>query len=84
MKKYYRNAVINEKTGQRDTYISERQGAAPAGWKNNGVCGFFETDKKVDLTWENRHFFQVQKPSVRSRTERIKAYSEGLSVSMMY
>ena len=51
MKKYYRNAVINEKTGQRDTYISERQGAAPAGWKNNGVCGFFETDKNIDLLW---------------------------------
>lgn len=71
MKKYYRNAVINIKTGQRDTYISERQGAAPAGWKNNGVCRFFETDEKVDLSWENRHFFQVQKPSMYGKVSKI-------------
>jgi len=36
-------AIKNRKTGERDTYISKRQGAAPAGWECIGVCGYFET-----------------------------------------
>lgn len=40
--KFYRMAIENIKTGERDTYISKRQGAAPAGWKCVGVCGYFE------------------------------------------
>lgn len=40
--KYYRMAIRNIKTGKRDTYISPRQGSAPAGWVCVGVCGYFE------------------------------------------
>lgn len=40
--KYYRMAIRNIKTGKRDTYISHRQGSAPAGWVCVGVCGYFE------------------------------------------
>lgn len=40
--KYYRMAIENIKTGERDTYISKRQGAAPSGWRCIGVCGYFE------------------------------------------
>lgn len=57
MKKYYRNAVENKRTGERDTYVSERQGSAPSGWKCTGVCGYFETGGKVDLAWMNRRFY---------------------------
>jgi hypothetical protein len=33
--------IENLKTGERKTYISERQSATPAGWKCVGVCGYF-------------------------------------------
>ena len=55
--KYYRNVVVNIRTGVKDTYVSERQGSAPAGWRNVGVCGFFECDKTPDLLWMNRRFY---------------------------
>lgn len=42
MKKYYRNAVRNNRTGETDTYVSERQGSAPSGWTCTGVYGYFE------------------------------------------
>jgi len=57
MKKFYRNAVINNRTGAKDTYVSERQGSAPAGWKCVGVCGYFEKEGHVDLLWLNRRFY---------------------------
>ena len=53
MNKYYRNVVENIKTGERDTYVSERQGAHPDGWRHLGVCGYFEADG-ADLNWINR------------------------------
>jgi hypothetical protein len=56
MKKYFRMAVENIRTGERDTYVSEKQGSSPAGWKCTGVCGYFEADS-VDLLWVNRRFF---------------------------
>ena len=46
--KYYRMAIENIKTGQRDTYVSKRQGAAPAGWRCVGVCGYYETPRRDD------------------------------------
>ena len=58
MKKYFRNVVVNNRTGEKDTYVSERQGASPPGWKNVGVCGYFEKDEKVDLPWLNRRFYR--------------------------
>ena len=59
MKRYFRNVVKHNKTGERDTYVSERQGSAPAGWKCVGVCGMFEVPdgQKYDLGWTNRRFF---------------------------
>lgn len=59
MKKYYRNAVRNNKTGETDTYVSERQRSAPSGWTCTGVCGYFEVtdDEKYDVGWANRRFF---------------------------
>ncbi len=45
--KYYRMAIRNIKTGKRDTYISPRQGSAPAGWVCVGVCGYFEKPKRA-------------------------------------
>ena len=45
-KKKYRMRIENIKTKERDTYISERQGAAPAGWKCVGVLGYFEEPTK--------------------------------------
>lgn len=58
MKTYYRMAVKNIKTGKRDTYVSERQGTAPTGWKCTGVCGKFEMPQCVsfDFAWQARRF----------------------------
>jgi hypothetical protein len=39
---YYRMLIRNIRTGEKDTYISNRQGAAPAGWVCVGVIGKFE------------------------------------------
>ena len=60
MKKYYRMIVKNIRMGETDTYVSERQGSAPAGWKCTGVCGCFENDGKVDLLWLNRRFYNAK------------------------
>lgn len=57
MKRYYRMAVRNKKTGETDTYVSERQGASPSGWECTGVCGYFEKEGSADLGWMNRRFF---------------------------
>ena len=59
MKKYFRMTVENIRTGKRDTYVSEKQGASPAGWRCVGVCGYFEADGKVDLLWINRRFHLI-------------------------
>lgn len=58
MKKYYRMVVENARTGERDSYVSVRQGASPPGWKCVGVCGFFElhAGKKFDSTSQQRRF----------------------------
>ena len=58
MKKYYRMAVENIKTGEHDTYVSEKQGAAPPGWKCTGVCGSFDlpNGEKFDGTLQHRRF----------------------------
>lgn len=58
MKKYYRMAVEHIKTGERDTYVSERQGAAPAGWKCTGICGCIELPdgQKYDFSRQTRKF----------------------------
>ena len=42
MMKYYRMAIVNLKTGEKDTYVSVHQGSAPPGWKCVGVLGYFE------------------------------------------
>ncbi len=58
MKKFYRMAVKNIRTGERDTYVSERQGAAPTGWKCTGICGSFELPdgENFDFAWQARKF----------------------------
>ena len=56
MKKFYRMKVRNRRTGETDTYVSERQGSAPAGWESTGVLGYFDGER-VDLLWENRRFY---------------------------
>ena len=38
--KYYH--MIIERGGQRREYISATQGAAPAGWRVVGVCGYHD------------------------------------------
>lgn len=43
--KYYRMVIENIKTGERKTYVNATQGAAPAGWKSVGVCGYYEKPK---------------------------------------
>ena len=57
MRRYYRMAVRNKKTGERDTYVSEQQGKAPSEWECTGVCGYFEKEGPADLLWENRRFY---------------------------
>lgn len=52
--RYYRMAIVNIKTGERDTYISKRQGSAPAGWKCNGVCGYFDKARDMNSAEEGR------------------------------
>ena len=42
MVKYYRMLIKNNRTGEKKTYISNRQGAAPAGWTCIGVLGYYE------------------------------------------
>lgn len=42
----FRMAIENNKTGQRDTYLSIHQGASPAGWRCIGVCGYYDTPKR--------------------------------------
>lgn len=44
--KYYRMAIRNKRTGEKDTYVSVKQGAAPAGWECTGVLGYFEKPGK--------------------------------------
>ena len=44
--KYYRMAIKNKKTGEKDTYVSVHQGTAPAGWECTGVLGYFEKPSK--------------------------------------
>lgn len=44
--KYYRMAIRNKRTGEKDTYVSVHQGAAPAGWECTGVLGYFEKPKE--------------------------------------
>lgn len=41
----YRMVIENIKTGERKTYTSATPGAAPAGWKCVGVCGYYEKPK---------------------------------------
>ena len=54
MKKLYRMAVVNIRTGEKDTYVSERQGAAPTGWKSTGILGSFELPdgERFDHRWQ--------------------------------
>jgi hypothetical protein len=40
--KIYRMIIENLKTGERSTYTSPHQGAAPTGWKCVAVCGSYE------------------------------------------
>jgi len=58
MKKLYRMAIRNRRTGERDTYVSERQGAAPTGWTSTGICGSFEVPdgEHYDFYWQARRF----------------------------
>jgi hypothetical protein len=42
MKRFFRMLIQNLRTGERRTYISARQGSAPAGWKCIGVLGYYE------------------------------------------
>ena len=44
--KYYHMIIEPNAGGQRKEYISKRQGAAPAGWKCVGVCGYHEVPKE--------------------------------------
>lgn len=46
--KYYRMAIKNKKTGEKDTYVSVHQGTAPAGWECTGVLGYFEKPSKSE------------------------------------
>ena len=39
--KVYKMVIECIKTGERMTWNSPRQGAAPAGWKCISVCGYF-------------------------------------------
>ena len=41
-RKYYVMIIENPKTGERKSYTSSTQGAAPAGWVCIGVAGYFE------------------------------------------
>lgn len=58
MKRYFRMAVRNKRTGERDTYVSEHQGKSPPGWECVGVCGYFDKEGSADLALENRRFFR--------------------------
>lgn len=40
--RYYRMLIVNVKTGEKKTYVSEHQGAAPAGWKSTCVLGYYD------------------------------------------
>lgn len=42
MKRFYRMKIQCIRTGETDTYISERQGAAPSGWRCIGVLGYYD------------------------------------------
>ena len=44
--KYYHMIIEPKAGGKRKEYIHHRQGAAPAGWKCVGVCGYHEAPKK--------------------------------------
>lgn len=44
--KYYRMAIKNKRTGEKNTYVSVHQGAAPAGWECTGVLGYFVKPKE--------------------------------------
>lgn len=41
--RYYHMIIEQWWTGERQEYISKKQGAAPAGWKCIAVCGYHET-----------------------------------------
>ena len=46
MKLYHMVIQRGDDPSTRREYIHQRQGAAPAGWKCVGVCGYHETPKK--------------------------------------
>ena len=52
MKRFFRMKIVNIRTGETDTYISERQGAAPSGWRCTGVLGYY--DKPDEKTEEHK------------------------------
>lgn len=44
--KFYKMLIENPKTGEKKSYTSKRQGAAPSGWRCVGVLGYFEKPGK--------------------------------------
>ena len=44
--RFFRMAIENIRTKERDTYVSKHPGAAPAGWRCIGVLGYY--DKPVN------------------------------------
>lgn len=45
---FYRMVIENPKTGEIKSYVSKKQGAAPAGWICKGVVGGWQTPKKEE------------------------------------
>lgn len=53
MKRFFRMKIENIRTGEKSTYISERQGAAPPGWRCIGVLGYYDKPEKSETEVSN-------------------------------